>query len=181
MNSLPSITNRAWLLLLSGLLLILAKPASAQSLSNAFQGSVTIPLEQENPTSVAVADMDQSGTLDIIVSSISDNPAQWYGQYFTANNQNRVWGQAQNIQTGTYHINQVITADINNDGLPDVVWASRENNLIAWQRNSTQFNGVFYVADTISVNTNRAESVFAADINGARHVDGIRLLTPSRK
>lgn len=114
--------------------------------------------------SVAVADIDNDGDLDVLSASLSDDKLAWYENTDGTGN----FGEQQIISTEADAILFIQTADINNDGLMDVVSASMADGKVAWYEN---MNGSFSSQKIITDDLNQPRSVYCADIDNDGDID----------
>ena len=124
-----------------------------------FSEQLIITTEANLATSVHVEDVDMDGDLDVLSASSGDNKIAWY---------QNIDGQGtfdlQKIITlQAYRAFSVYTADLDNDGDPDVLSASRADNKIAWYENLDK--GRFGLQKTITDEAYGARSVYAADLD----------------
>jgi hypothetical protein len=127
-----------------------------------FHTGVTYPTTGSNPSSIAVADLTRSGSLDLVVANFSAGSVSVFmhgaspGTYQTA----------VNVTTGGQP-NQVVIADINGDGKPDLVLADESvpgNAIVLFQdpANPAQF----LAPVKLPINNNGAAAVAIGDLNG---------------
>lgn len=124
-----------------------------------FSEQLIITTEANLATSVHVEDVDMDGDLDVLSASSGDNKIAWY---------QNIDGQGtfdlQKIITlQAYRAFSVYTADLDNDGDPDVLSASRADNKIAWYENLDK--GRFGLQKVITDEAVGARSVYAADLD----------------
>lgn len=124
-----------------------------------FSEQLIITTEANLATSVHVEDVDMDGDLDVLSASSGDNKIAWY---------QNIDGQGtfdlQKIITlQAYRAFSVYTADLDNDGDPDVLSASREDDKIAWYENLDE--GRFGLQKVITNEASGARSVYAADLD----------------
>ena len=117
-------------------------------------------------TSVAAADIDGDGRVDMASTSYHDASTQWYknlggGQF----------GSGANVDDpgSTKGAYDVKLADLDADGLIDIVVAADAMNVVAWHKNLG--GGAFGARQMLSSQANGAMSVSVADINGDGLVD----------
>jgi hypothetical protein len=127
-----------------------------------FHTGVTYPTTGSNPSSIAVADLIRSGSLDLVVANFATGSVSVFmhgaspGTYQTA----------VNVTTGGQP-NQVLIADINGDGKPDLVIADESvpgNAIVLFQdpANPAQFLAPL----KLPINNNSAAAVAIGDLNG---------------
>jgi hypothetical protein len=116
--------------------------------------------------SVYAADLDSDGDPDVISASNGDNKIAWYENSDGAG----TFGAQQVISSTAVGANSVHVADVNSDGHLDVLSASGGNDTIAWYQNSGDATPTF-VEHVISAETESADAVFAADIDGDGDID----------
>ena len=92
---------------------------------------------------VSVADMDNDGFKDILVSLQRNNSVVWYH-----NNHDGTFGAPNVITTAAFGAYAVRAVDLDNDGLMDVVSTSLNDNKVAWYRRNS--NGSYGVQQVIT-------------------------------
>lgn len=108
--------------------------------------------------SLAIADLNNSGRMDIVAASSTDNTIAWYRQ-------NQGGGFTRIVLTNqALDARSVAVADLNGDNLPDIVSASFADNKIRVFRNDPGAGNHFVPAWEATVNT--AASVHIADVDG---------------
>jgi hypothetical protein len=109
------------------------------------------------------SDVDDDGVGDVCDNCPVDaNPDQ--------SNRDGLFGSRQLISTGANGVNSVFAADVDGDGDTDTLSASYYDNKIAWYENDGSSPPSF-AEHVISNTTNRATSVFAADVDGDGDTD----------
>lgn len=116
--------------------------------------------------SVYAADLDGDGDLDVLSASKDDNIIAWY------ENDGRIppTFDRRVIDTSAMGATSVYAADLDHDGDIDVLSASELDDTIAWYVNNGKFPLTFDKR-VISDNANRAQSVYAVDVDNDGDVD----------
>ena len=126
-----------------------------------------------SPTSIATADLDGNGILDLIVTSENDNTLAWFkgkplvnsvpqfDRFVISNNQLRAAGSA--------------IGDFDGDGYPDIACFAPFDDSVTWFRNSTHDIGATapYFAAGIEVTglADAVNGIAVADLNGDSRLD----------
>ena len=145
-----------------------------------FSPAIVISTTALGPWSLAAADLDGDGRIDLVSGSQSSSKIAWYrnlggspGALFgdRASNQRIIYKASSTFSVMT----SVAIADIDGDGLRDVVSATQSDNAVAWYRNLGGGNFGWSPANpeanrkVISTDGNSPSSVAAGDVDG----DGI--------
>ena len=118
-----------------------------------------ISTASDAPTSVVAVDLDDDGDLDVLAASFFDGAIAWYenqGGGSFSSSQNLITSNAAGARS-------VAIADLDGDGDPDVLSASRSDNKVAWYENLG--NGSFGPQSLISSTADGAFSVATADVD----------------
>jgi len=132
-----------------------------------FSAQIIINDQALGASSVFAADVNGDHLIDVLSASTQDNTIAWYknlgndGQFSAPI---IISNQALSAQS-------VFAADVNGDGLIDVLSASMYDNKIAWYKNLGDNNEQFSAPILISDQALLAQSVFAADVNGDNFID----------
>jgi hypothetical protein len=127
-----------------------------------FQTGVHYPTTGSDPSSIAVADLTHSGSLDLVVANFGTGSVSIFmhgaspGTYQTA----------VSVTTGGQP-NQVVIAEVNGDGKPDLVLADESapgNVIVLFQDPANP--GQFLAPMKLPINNNIAASVAIGDLNG---------------
>jgi hypothetical protein len=117
---------------------------------------------------VYATDLDGDGDVDVLSASRYDDKIAWYenlgGGDFGLYGTNQ-----QVITTDADYARSVYAADLDGDGMMDVLSASYNDHTIAWYQN--QGNGSFGPLQEISTGAIGAYSVYATDLNGDSYPD----------
>ena len=116
--------------------------------------------------SVFAADIDGDGDKDVLSATMGDGKIAWYEN----TDGKGTFGFQRVITTNASRAISVYATDIDGDGDIDVLSASRDDNKIAWYKN-TNGNGTFGEQQVITTLATGATSVYAADIDGDGDVD----------
>jgi len=127
-----------------------------------FHTGVTYPTTGNDPSSIAVADLTRSGSLDLVVANFGAGSVS----VFTHGASPGTYQTAVNVTTGGQP-NQVLIGDINGDGKPDLVLADESlpgSAIILFQdpANPAQF----LAPVKLPINNNRSAAVAIGDLNG---------------
>jgi hypothetical protein len=135
---------------------------NAISLELSFDKYV-ISTNVDSVESVAAADIDGDGYMDVLSASYGDDKVIWYkndgGENFTP----------YEISTSADGANKVITADIDGDGDIDVLSSLFQDDSIIWYKNDGAGNFNDYY--NLYYHANGAKSVAAADMDGDGDID----------
>ena len=106
-----------------------------------FSPAIVISTTASGPWSLAAADIDGDGRIDLVCGSLFSAKIAWYrniggapGALFgdSANNPRIIYQSTSSVFS---ILTSVAVCDINGDGLPDVVSATQSDNKVAWYRN----------------------------------------------
>jgi len=121
-----------------------------------------IAIDADAAYSVARADVDGDGDMDVLSASFNDNRIVWYendgSESFTAHT----------IATDASGAISVMTADVDSDGDVDVLSASSGDDRIVWYENDGSES---FTAHTIVSDADGARSVATADVDGDGDMD----------
>jgi hypothetical protein len=131
-----------------------------------FGAQQVISTQAGGAYSVAAADVDGDGDVDVLSASFSDNKIAWYQNMDGKGS----FGAQQVISMQASGAYSVMAADVDGDGDLDVLSASYHDNTIAWYQN-TDGRGSFGSQQVISRQANGAKSVAAADMDGDGDLD----------
>jgi len=127
-----------------------------------FQKGVPYPTTGTNPSSIAVADLTRSGSLDLVIANYASGSVSDFMHGSTPGS----YMPAVTVTTGGLP-NQVVIADVNLDGHPDLVLAdaSASGNAIVLLQDPAN-PGQFLAPALLSTGSTSAPSVAVADLNG---------------
>jgi hypothetical protein len=129
-----------------------------------FSSQQSITGAADRPTSIATADLDGDGILDVLASSTLDDEIAWY-----RNLGNGSFGPQQIVTTAADNPYSVQAADLDGDGRKDVLSVSMMDHKVAWYRNLG--NGSFGAQVVISAGLLTPGCVRAADLDGDGDLD----------
>ena len=141
-----------------------APTASAQPVP--FGPQDVISTNADGAQSVATADIDGDGDLDVLSASDFDDKIALY-----RNDGTGAFAAQEIISTNAVGARSVATADIDGDGDLDVLSASFNDDKIALYRNDG--TGAFAAQEVITTNADAAQSVTTADIDGDGDLDAL--------
>ena len=127
-----------------------------------FQKGVPYPTTGTNPSSIAVADLTRSGSLDLVIANYASGSVSVFMHGSTPGS----YMPAVTVTTGGLP-NQVVIADVNLDGHLDLVLAdaSASGNAIVLLQDPAN-PGQFLAPALLSTGSTSAPSVAVADLNG---------------
>ncbi|MCB2156312.1 VCBS repeat-containing protein [bacterium] len=126
----------------------------------------TITTSADYAESIFAADLDGDGDLDVLSALYAGDRIAWYENI----DGNGTFGSERTITRATDAPPSVFAVDLDGDGDADVLSASENDDLIAWYEN-IDGAGTFGPQKTITSSADRAESVFAADLDGDGDID----------
>jgi hypothetical protein len=131
-----------------------------------FGPKLVITTAADFAATVAAADVDGDGDLDVLASSQSDDTIAWYEN----TDGQGTFGSEQVITAAADGARSVVAADIDGDGDLDVLAASGNDDTIAWFANTNGL-GSFGTEQVITATADGAITVFAADLDGEGDLD----------
>lgn len=121
-----------------------------------FGGKLIIADTVVQPKFVNATDIDGDGDLDVLVAASGEDKILWYEN----EDGEGTFGNRQTIASGINGVNIVYTADLDGDGLKDVVSGSLTDYKIYWQKNENGL-GSFTVPQLV---TDQAKLVYRIEI-----------------
>ena len=119
---------------------------------------------------VVAADLDGDGDVDVISASYN-SVLRGYEVYWCANTDGAgTFGPQRVITLDADSVSSVVAADLDRDGDLDVLLAAELDNNIAWYDN-LDGTGTFGPQRVITLDADRAQSVFAVDVDGDKDLD----------
>jgi len=127
-----------------------------------------ITTNTEGASSVYAADLDGDGELDVLSASWGDDKVAWYKN----GDGQGTFGEQQIIRPCAFadKPQSIYAADIDGDGDMDVLSASKNDDKIAWYKN-TDGQGTFGSQQIITLYANGANSVYATDFDDDGDMD----------
>jgi len=125
-----------------------------------------ITTSADGARSVFAADVDGDDDLDVLSASLNDDKIAWYEN--TAGD-GSAWSEHV-VSTSADGAASVFVADVDGDGDPDLLSASRFDDKIAWYENMAG-DGSAWSEHVISTSADGGTSVFALDLDGDGDVD----------
>ncbi|NOX60251.1 MAG: hypothetical protein GXP29_15515 [Planctomycetes bacterium] len=118
------------------------------------------------PTSVFAVDIDGDGDADVLSASSGGGRISWYENTDGLGS----FGPQQVISNATSGAKSVFAVDLDGDGDADVLSASSVDDEVAWYENTNGL-GNFGPQQVITTAADRAQSVFAVDLDGDGDAD----------
>lgn len=129
------------------------------------------PLANDTDHTKAVysTDVDNDGDMDVLAASSDDHRITWLENTGGA----PPAFSLQNITVNAAGAHSVYAADLDRDGDPDILSASRDDNRVTWYPNQMIHRSAFYLEQKQSVIARIAEprSVYAVDLDGDGDMD----------
>lgn len=116
--------------------------------------------------SIAPVDLDRDGDLDIIGAASVNNRISWWEN---GDGQGGVWLE-RSIDTNVPSAWAILSGDINNDGIPDVIGSSRSTGTISWWKDEDG-SGQNWNRYVIETNFIQVQSAAVADLDRDGDVD----------
>ena len=117
--------------------------------------------------SVLAVDLDNDGDVDLASASANDDKIAWYENTDGAG----TFGPQQVVSTGADGAQCVAGADVNGDGMVDLVSASINDDEIAWYETTDQGGESFGSQRVVGVDADAARSVAAFDLDNDGDLD----------
>ncbi|EDQ84268.1 uncharacterized protein MONBRDRAFT_12961, partial [Monosiga brevicollis MX1] len=125
------------------------------------------------PRSIRVADLDRDGHPDCLAAGVLNHEVAWFRNLDGLGN----FSSQQTLTTALQAPHAALPADLNNDGLPDLVVAGSRSDAVAWFRNTgaleaTNPNSTWSVDPLLLTNSvDEVLSITAADFDGDGRLD----------
>jgi len=121
--------------------------------------------------SIAIADFNKDGNLDLVVANqCQETNCQNGAVSVLLGNGNGTFQSAQTYASGGYYSNSVVVGDFNGDGNPDLALASQCHDSTCQNGGASVLlgngNGTFQTAQSYNSLGSQADSVVVADVNG---------------
>jgi hypothetical protein len=126
----------------------------------------TVTTGANGASSVAAADLDGDGDLDLVSAADLDNEITWYENRSGKAN---LWREHA-VTTAVPGARAVVGADVDGDGDLDAVSASPNEDRVVWYENR-KGDGQEWTEHAIALGTNGAVAVFTADLDGDGDLD----------
>ena len=126
-------------------------------------------VSEEVPTisAIAVADVDNSGSPDILAVDFFQHEYAWF------NNEDGLGAFGDKIRISSYahFVNHVDYGDVDGDGDVDLVSSSHGDNKVAWYENTDGTGDFSVLQHLVSTTTDGARDIFAVDLDGDEDLD----------
>lgn len=164
--------KKSHLIAILTLLLFCSNRLSAQIKASDFRAKADITT-LKYPTGVNIADIDGDGKKDVIIANEGVPFVSIYRNTVAVNGDisSTTFNNPFNISTGSTAIETVIVADMNQDGLPDILACSYSNNLLCLFRNTSVSGAVSFATRTNITLGYYMHNIAIGDINGDNKPD----------
>ncbi|MEL7340950.1 MAG: VCBS repeat-containing protein, partial [Bacteroidota bacterium] len=135
--------------------------------ANVFAAEQMVSDQMPNISSIAIADIDANGSLDILATDFFQHEYAWFS------NQDGLGQFSDKIRISSYayFVNHVDYGDLDGDGDLDLVSSSHADHKVAWYENVDGAGGFTNIQRLISTTTDQARDVFAVDMDGDEDLD----------
>ncbi|MEO0725478.1 MAG: T9SS type A sorting domain-containing protein [Bacteroidota bacterium] len=132
-----------------------------------FAAEQMVSDEMPNISSIAIADIDANGSLDILATDFFQHEYAWFS------NQDGLGQFSDKIRISSYayFVNHVDYGDLDGDGDLDLVSSSHADHKVAWYENVDGQGGFTNIQRLVSTTTDQARDVFAVDMDGDEDLD----------
>mmetsp|Transcript_64342 Transcript_64342/g.153455 ORF Transcript_64342/g.153455 Transcript_64342/m.153455 type:complete len:1576 (-) Transcript_64342:136-4863(-) len=136
-----------------------------RNLGGSFGPAQVITTSAIGAQGVSLVDIDNDGDLDVLSASSGDNTIAWYENL---GEDGKFCEVRKLIDDASIGVRTVISADLDQDGLPDLAAASKDDNTIAWYKN---LGGGSFQKIVIDSTATGAYSLVATDVDRDGVVD----------
>ena len=136
--------------------------------ANSWTVSHTLTTAAISLTSISSADLDRNGSPDLVSGGLDGVLRLWSNPLTGTQAFTTTWSSAVTISTPGDQIRQVLIADIDRDGLPDIIEAAGDDSagvVRLWQNPGGPFNTAWTVSNTLGTFAATAQSLGVGDLD----------------
>jgi hypothetical protein len=136
--------------------------------TNSWATGNTLTTSAISLTSIASADLDRNGTADLVSGGLDGIVRLWSNPLTDTQEFAASWPSPATIPTPGDQISQVLTADVDRDGLPDIIEAAGDGSsgvVRLWHNPGGAFSDTWTISNTLGTFATTVSSISVGDLD----------------